>query len=106
MENLPHLFFQCDFNQRFWWALGVEWNTDLDIYNMINDDKDKYSQDFLMDILINGCLSLLEQRNDAILRDIYPSIPRCIIRFKYFFSMSIYKARPSLCKHGLIPYGL
>jgi hypothetical protein len=71
MENLPHLFFQCDFNQRFWWALGVEWNTDLDIYNMINDDKDKYSQDFLMEILINGCWSLWKQRNDAILRDIY-----------------------------------
>lgn len=31
METQLHLFFECSFSQSFWWALGIEWNTDLDI---------------------------------------------------------------------------
>jgi hypothetical protein len=38
-ETIMHLFFECSFSQSFWWALGVEWNTDMHIHDMIFEAK-------------------------------------------------------------------
>ena len=99
-ETLLHLFFECSFSQSFWWALGFKWNTDFDIHEMIQEAKERYSINFLMEILITGCWSIWEQRNDDIFRGIAPSVDRCVIRFKSFLSLSMHRARPSL-KDGM-----
>jgi hypothetical protein len=52
LESIIHLFFECSFSQSFWWALGFEWNTDLDINSMITDAKTRYTMPFLMEIII------------------------------------------------------
>jgi hypothetical protein len=39
----------------FWWAFGMEWNTDLTISYMIAEAKERYHMDFLMKIIITGC---------------------------------------------------
>jgi hypothetical protein len=52
------MFFECNFSQGFWWAIGIEWNVDMDIHQMIADAKNRYSMSFLMDIIITGCWSL------------------------------------------------
>ena len=67
-ECIMHLFFECSFSQSFWWALGFDWNSDYDINSMITEAKTRYSINFLMEILITGCWSIWEQRNDAIFR--------------------------------------
>nr|XP_051207333.1 uncharacterized protein LOC127323200 [Lolium perenne] len=36
-EDMIHLFFQCDFSQTFWWRLGMEWDTDLSLLDMLID---------------------------------------------------------------------
>jgi hypothetical protein len=36
-ENILHLFFQCDFSQKIWWKIGEEWNTELNVIEMIVD---------------------------------------------------------------------
>jgi hypothetical protein len=38
-EIFMHLFFECSFSQSFWWAIGLEWSTDLDVNNMILEAK-------------------------------------------------------------------
>jgi hypothetical protein len=44
-EDIIHLFYQCNFSQGFLWALGIEWNTDLNIYyDMIMDDNSRNSE--------------------------------------------------------------
>jgi hypothetical protein len=44
-EDIIHLFYQCNFSQGFLWALGIEWNTDLNIYyDMIMDDNNRNSE--------------------------------------------------------------
>jgi hypothetical protein len=65
-ETIMHLFFECSFSQSFWWAIGFEWNSDMNIFEMIKEAKMRYSINFLMDIIISRCLSLWDQRNDAI----------------------------------------
>jgi hypothetical protein len=34
-EDFMHLLFSCDFSLNFWWKLNMEWNTDLDIFDML-----------------------------------------------------------------------
>jgi hypothetical protein len=100
VESNMHLFFECPFSERFWWAIGMEWNPGMDLYNMIVDAKNTYSHKFIMEIPITGCWSIWEQRNDAIFRGIYPDVQRCVTRFKSFISLNLYRAKPSL-KEGM-----
>jgi hypothetical protein len=53
-EDHMHLFFECSFSMSFWWALGMEWNTDLTISDMIAEAKERYHMNFLMEIIITG----------------------------------------------------
>ena len=39
---MPSLF-EGSFSQNSWWDLGIEWNTNNDIHNMIKDACDIYS---------------------------------------------------------------
>jgi hypothetical protein len=72
----------------------------INLADMIADAKISYSHNFLMEILITGCWSIWEQRNDAISRGIYPDVQRCVARFKSFISLNLYRAKPSL-KEGM-----
>jgi hypothetical protein len=98
VESNMHLFFECSFRQSFWWAIGTKRNPNLDLHNMITDASQRYSHNFLMEILITGCWSIWEQRNEAIFKGIYPDVQRCISRFKSFISLNMYRAKPSLRK--------
>jgi hypothetical protein len=83
-ETIMHLFFECSFSQSFWWAIGIEWNADMNIHEMISDAKARYPIQFIMDIIISGCWSLWDQRNDAIFNGNFPDLRRCIIKFKKY----------------------
>jgi hypothetical protein len=68
VESNMYLFFECSFRQSFWWAIGIDWNPDLDLHSMITDASQRYSHNFIMEILITRCWSIWEQSNDAILK--------------------------------------
>jgi hypothetical protein len=95
-EDPIHLFFECPFSMSFWWALGLEWNTDLTINDMIAEAKERYHMNFLMEIIITGCWSIWDQRNDTIFNNNAPSLSRCLIKFKDYVKIDLYQAKPSL----------
>ena len=99
-ETNMHLFFECTFSQSFWWALGIEWNVDLNLYQMMQDDKRRLSLDFFMEIMIIGCWIIWDQRNDAIFNGNPPNIQRCISKFRATFTLTMHRAKPSL-KEGM-----
>jgi hypothetical protein len=76
----------------FWWALGLEWNVDMNIHQMIDEAKQRMSLDIIMEIMIAGCWSIWDQRNDAIFN---ANIQRCIIRFKSTFILTMHRANPA-----------
>jgi hypothetical protein len=57
-ESMIHLFFQCDFSQNFWWRIGEEWNTELDIIDMIVKAKYRSLNKFFKEAMIAGCCSI------------------------------------------------
>jgi hypothetical protein len=95
-ELVMHRFFEWSFSMSFWWALGFEWNTDMQLHNMINDAKSRYSVDFFMEIIITRGQSLWDQINSFIFNHIDPSVNRCIHKFKDYCSIILPRARPTL----------
>jgi hypothetical protein len=79
-ETIKHLFCECSFGQSFWWTIGIKWNPDLDIHNMIIEAANRYSHNFMMEIILIGCWSIWEQRHDANFKGIYTYVQRCINR--------------------------
>jgi hypothetical protein len=88
------------------WEIGIKWNPVLDIHNMIIEAANRYSHNFMMDIILTGCWSIWEQRNDAIFKGIYPDVHRCINRFKSLLMLNITTcielnlALGKTCNHG------
>ena len=81
-ESIFHIFFDCNFRQSFWWAMGIEWNSDMDLNSMIQDAKQRYSMTFIMEILITSCWSLWDQRNSYIFRERIPTLNSSLSHFK------------------------
>jgi hypothetical protein len=61
-ENMMHRFFQCDFSHNFWWRIGEEWNTELNIIEMIMEVKQRSLNKFFKEAIIAGCWSIWSQR--------------------------------------------
>ena len=100
MEDRTHLLFSCTFNQSFWWDIGIEWNTDMSIHDMIIDAKLRYKLPFFMEIMTLGCWSIWNQRNGLIFEEIPCSITSCKFDFITTFKLTMLRAKPSL-KDGM-----
>ena len=99
-EDRIHLLFSCPFSQGFWWNIGLEWNTDLNIHDMIIEAHQRYRQHHFMEIMIIGCWSIWNQRNDLIFEGIPCSINDCRYEFIKTFKLTMLRAKPSL-KEGM-----
>jgi hypothetical protein len=67
---------------------------------MIAEAKERYPMNFLMEIIISGCWSIWDQRNDAIFNNNAPNLTRCLCKFKAYVKNNIHRAKPSL-KEGM-----
>jgi hypothetical protein len=82
------------------WTLGLEWNVDMNIHQMIDEAKQRMSLEFFMKIMIAGCWSIWDQRNDDVFNANTSNVQRCISRFKATFTLTMHRAKPSL-KEGV-----
>jgi hypothetical protein len=57
-EEFIHLFFSCDYSQQFWCKLGIEWNTEHDLMDMLTDGRHRYDFIYFKEALIVGCWTL------------------------------------------------
>jgi hypothetical protein len=95
-ENMIHLFFQCDFSQNFWWRLGEEWNTELEVIDMIMDAKKDQLTVFFNEAMIVGCWSIWNQRNSIIFDGKLVDPDSCFSFFRESISLIRHRVRPSL----------
>jgi hypothetical protein len=100
VEDFIHLFFACDFSQRFWWNLNLEWNTELPIFDMILDGKRRFNISCFMEVLMAGSWTLWNKRNRLIFDGDDVDMQNSIILFKDTFSLIRHRAKPSL-KDGM-----
>jgi hypothetical protein len=100
IEDFIHLFFACDFSQRFWWNLNIEWNTELPIMDLLMDGKRRHDFSCFKEILLTGCWTLWNQRNRIIFDGEQCAMQYSLHFFKDLFSLIRHRAKPSL-KEGM-----
>jgi hypothetical protein len=100
IEDFIHLFFTCDFSQRFWWNLNLEWNTELPIMDLLIYGRRRHNISCFKDILTAGCWTLWNQRNRVIFDGDECDMQFSIRFFKDVFILIGHRAKPSL-KEGL-----
>jgi hypothetical protein len=99
-EYMTHLFFQCDFSRNFWWRIGIEWNTDLDIIDMVTEANERTSLIFFKEAMMVGCWSIWNQRNKIIFENDQKDIELCYGFFKLSVSQVRHRVKPGL-KEGM-----
>lgn len=70
---------------------------------MIIDAKNRYQMEFFMEIMIIGCWSIWNQRNDKIFKNIDCSIDHCKQDFKATFNETIIRVKPNI-KEGMMSW--
>jgi hypothetical protein len=72
-EDRFHLFFECNFSQRVWNYLQIDWSHAQDIQASLAAAKQQFSQPFFMEVVILACWNIWKQRNGKIFRDNRPT---------------------------------
>jgi hypothetical protein len=72
-EDRMHLFFGCNFSQRIWNYLQIDWSLAQDIQGSITAAKLAFRKPFFMEVLMIACWNIWKQRNGKIFRNDRPS---------------------------------
>jgi hypothetical protein len=80
--------------------LGIEWNTDLQIMEMLTEANDRSNNIFFKESMMVGCWSIWNQRNRIIFENDQRDIETCFAFFKLSISQVRHRVKPSL-KEGM-----
>lgn len=73
-ETAYHLFFTCSFSRQCWQHLGIQWNTNIQFFEMMQQAKAQATHSFFMEIFIIAAWNIWKQRNDQIFNRNTPTI--------------------------------
>jgi hypothetical protein len=95
-ESLTHLFLDCPFSASCWATLQLVIQHPSDPLGTLVSFNDQLHLPFFMEIIVTMCWAIWTVRNDAIFRQVQPSIPHCKAIFKREFAQVILRAKSSL----------
>jgi hypothetical protein len=95
-ESVEHLFFDCQSVACRWFALGITWNTHLNIHQMIQAAKLDFAQPFFMEIFMLGAWCIWNERNDLIFNGKPPCLAAWKLAFKAQVSEHLIRIKASL----------
>ena len=93
-EDRQHLFFTCNFSQRVWNYLQIEWPAADDIQTTIARAKRSFGHVFFMEVLIVACRHIWLQRNGAVFRNERPTFGKWKGGFVHDMTLLRYRIRP------------
>jgi hypothetical protein len=67
-EDRFHLFFECNFSQRVWNYLQIDWSQAQDIQSSLSAARQQFNQPFFMEVVILACWNIWKQRNGKFFR--------------------------------------
>jgi hypothetical protein len=95
-ETLHHLFFGCEFAQSCWTTLHIVWDLSLSVVSMMEHQRNQFSHDCLMEVLILATWSIWLYRNNIIFNSAQISLSRWRSEFHDIFLLCKHRAKPSL----------
>ena len=72
-EDRMHLFFECQFSQRVWSYLQIDWFSSSDVQTAASAARVGFNKPFFMEVVILACWNIWKQRNGKIFEARRPS---------------------------------
>jgi hypothetical protein len=95
-EDRAHLFFQCNFNQRIWNYLQIQWIAHDDLQTVVTEARRSFGQPFFMEVVIMACRNIWLLRNAKIFRQEIPTFAKWKCNFVHSISLLKYRIKPKL----------
>jgi hypothetical protein len=73
-ETSLHLFFECSASVSRWYSIGIQWNIQQDVEQMILQQKNKFAGPFFLDLVMIAAWSIWKERNEYIFNHKPPSL--------------------------------
>jgi hypothetical protein len=86
-----HLFFECNFSQRIWNYLQIDWSLAPDIQGSLLATKLAFGKPFFMEVIMLGCWNIWKQRNGLIFRFERPTFAAWKRAFVHDISMLLHR---------------
>ena len=91
-----HLFFTCEFSQRVWNYLQIDWSGSQDMFQAIIMAKRYFAKPFFMEVVATVCWHIWLQRNARVFQMERPSFARWKTLFVHDLSLLSYRIK---CKY-------
>jgi hypothetical protein len=92
-EDRFHLFFECNFSQRVWNYLQIDWSSGMDIQGVVSAARRNFNKPFFMEVLIVACWHIWKQRNGRIFQHERPTFARWRAGFLHDISLLQYRIK-------------
>jgi hypothetical protein len=86
-EDRLHLFFQCNFSQRIWCYLQIDWSLSQDLQTAASMARADFGKPFFMEVVIIACWNIWKQRNENFFEAQTPSFKGWKRNFVHDLSM-------------------
>lgn len=94
-ETTFHLFFQCPFAVRCWRHIGVQWNTSMDFFEMIQQARKEATMPNFMEIFTIAAWNIWKQRNRLIFDNIVPTLHTWWEAFREEVQLQVHRTKPA-----------
>jgi hypothetical protein len=92
-EDRLHLFFNCNFSQRVWIYLQIDWSQAQDIQAAAFAARKDFGKPFFMEVVIIALWNIWKQRNGKIFRNERPSFSGWRSSFLHDMSLLMYRIK-------------
>jgi hypothetical protein len=92
-EHRMHLFFECNFSQRIWTYLQIDWLQGQDIQTAATRARSDFGKPFFMEVVILACWNIWKQRNEKIFQYHRPSFQGWKKGFVHDISMLVHRIK-------------
>jgi hypothetical protein len=92
-EDRLHLFFTCNFSQRVWNYLQIDWSQAQDIQATAFAARNDFGKPFFMEVVIIALWNIWKQRNGQIFRNDRPSFSGWKCSFIHDMSLLMYRIK-------------
>ncbi|KAJ1255822.1 hypothetical protein BS78_K154600 [Paspalum vaginatum] len=67
-ETIDHLFFECQFAQNCWAAIGVSWDTDIPLLDRVSHARTIHAVPMFIEVVLIAAWEIWKARNDKVFR--------------------------------------
>jgi hypothetical protein len=73
-ETSLHLFFECTSSVSRWFAVGIQWEQQGSVFQMLMHQRENFSDPYFMDLFMISAWCIWKERNDFIFNHKVPSL--------------------------------